>query len=254
MKKLILLIAMSVSGLILTACAIPGVTEPFDNKSALRDSFGEHAKKNSGNNAESESVEPSDKKKYIPDDMQIHNVGDKVEFVTRNSRNEDFKLLKTCTINSATVYEQALDSGISESDFSQAEIYEKLSPLEPHLKLPEEFLNSRFLLCDLSIGYEDLYLEENPEHTDNITFLELIYVYDDKSYVQVGFPCYLSNGLEGSEQWNYNVSSGETVNLQVGWIVDAELFKLDEFDLSRLYLGRMGDEDFMRVIYLGLTN
>lgn len=253
MKNLILLITILVMGMTLTACGIPGVTEPFDNANNGNGINAGQENKDTGNNVEPESIASSDEKKYIPEDMPMYNIGDKVEYVERNTKNEDFRLLMTFTVNSATVYEHALDSGISENEFIDTEIYERLSPLEPNSKPVAEYINSRLLLCDISIDYEDLYLEEN-EPEDNITFLELIYVYDDKSYVRVGYPCYLSNSLGEGKEWYYNVSVGETVNFQVGWVVDAEVFKLDEFDLSRLYLARTGDADFMRVIYLGLAN
>jgi hypothetical protein len=41
----------------------------------------------------------------------------------------------------------------------------------------------------------------------------------------------------------------------VGWIIDKEIFELDEFDVSKLYLimpHRTSDERLMEFVYLGL--
>jgi hypothetical protein len=65
-------------------------------------------------------------------------------------------------------------------------------------------------------------------------------------------PFYLSN--HGYNYTNFDIGS-DTINLQVGWIIDKEIFELDEFDVSKLYLimpHRTSDERLMEFVYLGL--
>ena len=66
MKNLILLITILVMGMTLTACGIPGVTEPFDNANNGNGINAGQENKDTGNNVEPESIASSDEKEYIP--------------------------------------------------------------------------------------------------------------------------------------------------------------------------------------------
>jgi uncharacterized protein YktA (UPF0223 family) len=252
-KKLCAILSLSLTIVGLSGCAIPGVTEPLDEGNGIKDILST----NKSTTAEEETIDPFDfDKVYIPEDKTIYNIGDTLypkKYLSDFSTEEVGSYMQL-TINSATVYEHAYDAGIDESEFcDDSDIYKQLSPFQPKLIEKDIAMSGRFLLCDISIKYEDFFLEENADGTDNITFLNLIYVYDDGSYVTTGnVPFYLSN--HGYNYTNFDIGS-DTINLQVGWIIDKEIFELDEFDVSKLYLimpHRTSDERLMEFVYLGL--
>lgn len=250
-KKKLALVVMALF-MILTSCGVPGVTEPMDSDGI----FGGNTVENQGNSAgKADNDAPPDTYEYIvPKDSPVYNIGDEVDFIHKENKFSEPEVELTYTINSAKVYDTARASGIDESKFIQFQVYEEFIPNVCHLKPAEDCLDARFLLCDISIRHSDFYVERWGED-DNITFLTPIYVYDDGSYSPVSEPCYLSNGKGSPHSFDYDFTAGETTNMQVGWVIDAEVIKVDEIDVSRLYLATAvrGNEDFWTYVSLGLS-
>lgn len=228
--KRIIITVLICTSTILGGCAIPGVTEPLDNEKIVTNSKNE----NNENNESGEAVDPFDYEKiYIPEGKTIYNIGDKVSpLMYINDANGDKNALEF-TINSANVYEHASDSGIDKSKFSDGEVYRMLSPCQPSLVLVDRAYDARCLVCDITLKYDDIYVDAY-NGGSNITYFALVYVYDDNSYILTGMPIYLSNS-NGWHYTNFDIST-EPINLQVGWIIDKEIFEMDDFDISRLYI------------------
>lgn len=205
--KRIIITVLICTSTILGGCAIPGVTEPLDNEKIVTNSKNE-------NNESGETVDPFDYEKiYIPEGKTIYNIGDKVSpLMYINDANGDKNALEF-TINSANVYEYASDSGIDKSKFSDGEVYRMLSPCQPSLVLVDRAYDARCLVCDITLKYDDIYVDAY-NGGSNITYFALVYVYDDNSYILTGMPIYLSNS-NGWHYTNFDIST-EPINLQVG--------------------------------------
>lgn len=252
MRKKILVTLMMTALVMLSSCSIPGVTEPMDSKEGGKISGN---KQNTNEDKDNIKNDDTDDKYHIPKDSPTYSIGDEVKYIHKENKFSEPELELTYTVNSAKVYDRARDSGIDESKFFQFEVYEEFIPNECHLKPAADCLDARLLVCDISIKYEDLYIEKFGNE-DGITFLSLIYVFDDGSYSNVSMPCYVSNGKEAPHHFDFDIPESQAVNMQVGWVIDPKVLNVDELDISRLRIvtSSGGHEDFWTCVALGLSD
>lgn len=252
MRKKILVTLMMTALVMLSSCSIPGVTEPMDSKESGKISGN---KQNADKEEDKIKSDYNEDKYHIPKDSPTYSIGDEVKYTYKDNKFSEPELELTYMVNSAKVYDSAKDSGIDESNFFQFEVYEEFIPNVARLKPVEDCLDARLLVCDISIKYEDLYIEKFGNE-DNITFLSLIYVFDDGSYSNVSMPCYVSNGKEAPYNYDFDIPESQAVNTQVGWVIDPEVLKVDELDISRLRIvtSSGGHEDFWTCVALGLSD
>ncbi len=259
-----------IMSVILTACNIPGVTVPFDGSEEQRKNDGSNGTQieNSKNNIEVESdagikakeiTDNIDEAHYtlkkIPQDKIIYHVGDVVSPVGVVDANGNTGAYVHFKIKSAKVYEHVSEAQVDISKISEAwELFDGESGYKTMAYKNEKSMEAKFLLCDIDMEYEKSYLKWLD--FDNITKLSLIYVQEDGGYVMTGYPIYLSNRDNSKPEYqqnDYDIHEG-IVNLQVGWVIDKELFGVELFDLSKLYIctAADGNKKFQEFIDLEL--
>ena len=257
MKKGYILVCMLT--LMCSGCDIPGVTEPFNGGVVQR------VPQNESESGKEEIVKRNEitdtvdlnlyTLRYIPEGKEIFQIGEDVEplgVIADKACN--YVRMK---VTGAKVYEHLSDAPIDNLKISDEwELFDGVCAYEVKAYKDDVSMKAKFLLCDMELEYTQKYLDWID--FDNITKYSLIYVQDDGSYVMTGFPMYLSSRDTSRpvyKQNEFDVESGIN-QLQVGWIIDAELFDVETFDVSKLYIctAHDGDEKFQEFIYLGLEN
>lgn len=269
MKKLIKttkICIISTFSLMLTACScnIPGVTVPMDYKETetIKQTSNENDLKDKENNVETKKVteitDNIDETRYeirsIPKDKTIYNIGDVVSPISKNSL-LDTGVYVHFKVKSAKIYEKVKDANIDESKISDKwELFDSVCGYDILAEKNEETMNSRFLLCDMDFEYVQSYIDWLD--FDTVTRYALIYVQDDGRYVMTGFPIYFSEKGEYQSAYRKNAFSVKDgkVNMQIGWVVDKDIFNVEEFDVSKLYIctAHDGMEKNQEFVYLGL--
>ena len=247
---------------VLTACAIPGVTEPF-GASGNSYSNGDSDNKDVSNNNKKKAVEITDnidetefEQRYVPEGKTIYKVGDMVTPV-RPLGDLDYAEYMHFKVNNATVYEHVSDAGLDESlIYDNWELFDGECAYGTRAVKNEDTMKARFLLCDMDIIYDKEYMDYIT--TDNVTEYSLIYVQDDGRYIMTGFPIYYSEVDMTKPEYmqnSFEVHEG-TLNMQIGWVIDRDIFEVEKFDLSKLYIctAHDGDEDFQEFVDLGLKD
>ena len=181
---------------VLTACAIPGVTEPF-GASGNSYSNGDSDNKDVSNNNKKKAVEITDnidetefEQRYVPEGKTIYKVGDMVTPV-RPLGDLDYAEYMHFKVNNATVYEHVSDAGLDESlIYDNWELFDGECAYGTRAVKNKDTMKARFLLCDMDIIYDKEYMDYIT--TDNVTENSLIYVQDDGRYIMTGFPIYYS--------------------------------------------------------------
>lgn len=153
------------------------------------------------------------------------------------------------TVNSATIYNSPSEIGIEKESLAKTVSYYKgLQPEMPESIEPETTINSKFLLCDITI-------KNINSQMNNITVFSLTYENENKELVMVGFPVYFSNPMNmESKYYDYELLEGQSMTVQVGWMVDKDVLEVDEIDEKRLFLVQQfgSDAKYMKTIALGL--
>ena len=250
---------------VLTACAIPGVTEPFGasgNSYSNGDSDNKDVSKNS-DNEKKKAVEITDNidetefiQKYVPKGKTLYKIGDVVTPV-RPLGDENYTQYMHFKVKSATVYDHVSDAGLDESlIYDQWDLFDGECAYGTRAVKNEDTMKARFLLCDMDIIYDKEYMDYIT--TDNVTEYSLIYVQDDGRYIMTGFPIYYSEVDMTKPEYmqnSFEVHEG-TLNMQIGWVIDRDIFEVEKFDLSKLYIctAHDGDEDFQEFVDLGLKD
>ena len=219
---------------VMTACSIPGVTVPFG------ESGNSHESNNSKKKDAVDIIDMADGTEYelgsVPKGKKIYGIGDMVTPVRPVGNNDEAQYI-SFKVKSATVYDHISDAGLDDShfydewDLFDGECIDGLDVIKN-----DETMKARFLLCDMDIDYDSEYVKYMT--TDNVTAYSLIYVNDDGKYVITGFPIYFSTLDKSKDAFNQNdfdVHEG-TVNIQIGWVIDKDIYGVKEFDVSRLYL------------------
>ncbi len=249
----------------LTACNIPGVTVPYDEYKANKST--ENVQKQENNSERSNDYinrvikrktmfDSIDKEKYeldyIPDDMTINDMGEWLEYTYTDIPTDEDAVFKF-KINKAVVYEHLSESEINGSKvFDMWELFDGEAGFGEYDKSDD----ARILLCDIDLYYSKEYVDWS--NTDNITKFSLVYMRDDGAYIETGYPIYFSaydSSKVDHNAMDFNIHEG-SMNLQAAWTVDKEMFGVDEFDLSKLYIciNAGGDADSQRWVRLGLTD
>ena len=259
-KQLILACILLVMVSVLTACSIPGVTEPFgagnSNEKSVNSDVGDNDKKKAV-----EITDNIDETKYIQryftKEKQIYKVGDVVTPVRPLGDNDNTRYMRF-KVKSATVYDHVSDAGLDESlIYDNWELFDGECGYVPRAVKNEESMKARFLLCDMEFDYDREYLD--CMNTDNVTEYSLIYVQDDGRYVVTGYPIYHSARDLSKAEYNQNdfeVHEG-TVNIQIGWVIDKDIFEVDKFDLGKLYICTASlneDEECREYVDLGIED
>ena len=251
---------------LLTACSIPGVTEPFGasgNSYSNENSDNKDVSKNS-DNEKKKAVEITDNidetefiQKYVPKGKTLYKIGDVVTPV-RPLGDENYTQYMHFKVKSATVYDHVSDAGLDESlIYDNWELFDGECGYVPRAVKNEESMKARFLLCDMEFDYDREYLD--CMNTDNVTEYSLIYVQDDGRYVVTGYPIYHSARDLSKAEYNQNDFEvhEETVNIQIGWVIDKDIFEVDKFDLGKLYICTAAlneDEECREYVDLGLED
>lgn len=177
-----------------------------------------------------------------------YELGDQIELIEPGGDKPDYVGLEY-TVNSAQIYSNPSEAGIEKDSLCEsAECYKGLQPEAPECIERDDAMNSKILLCDMTI--KNINKQEN-----NIDDFSLTYENDNKELVMVGFPVYFSNPKNmQSEYYNYVLLEGQSMTVQVGWIVDEDVLEVDQLDEKRLFLVQKfgSDAEHMKVIALGL--
>lgn len=232
--------------MLLTSCDIPGITSSmnYDNNKTNNEAAGEDNQT---------TPEGEDASKHIPKNKKMHKMGEEVDLIDFTCDNVN-KKYATVIINKAQIFDNVKDTGIDRSLFSPASIYMKLSPLEPRLKMVEDYENTKILMVDITLRCEQWYIDERTELSGNQDFfpLDLIMV-SGKNYVRMGDLCYFSKSVADAADSDYPLFSPESgdMNMKVGWPIDPKLYDLDKLELDKVCLAQPGDDSFFQ--YIGLN-
>lgn len=177
---------------------------------------------------------------------KIHKIGEKFTILGIDENDNDVVGME-CTVNSAKIYNNPKEAGFKKDQLIEPEVYLKLDPNNPEVIYMDEVMKSKIVVCDLTL--KNIALGE-----ENITEFSIMNKGKDGEIVDVGFPIYFSKPKSKSEYYHLVWLKGQTVNVQVAWIIDEKTLQLDESIEKSLYLmsGSDSNAQFEEIVDLGL--
>lgn len=200
--------------------------------------------KRSGDFGKGSNIDVSEKVQL--DQKKVYDFGETVastEAIEGNPQNIGLEY----TFSKAAVFESPEEAGIKREQMNQGAESYNLSTGEPEF---QDVDDCSMLLCDFEV--------KNINHVNkdmlNITELYLVYcIPEDEEVKLTGYPVYFSKSKSfesgDSHYYSFELIKGQSVNAQIGWLVD--LRKLEKRNLF-LCIGFEGDEEYRQYIQLNL--
>lgn len=209
--KRFLICAIVISTIILNGCSMFGL-----NRQRLQDS--------SVTPPETLIIPENDSGQNDDLNNNIYHIGDHVIIENGSLLNNGAKDITgyIVTVLKAECYSKYSDAEIPTEDYIECESFDFFNA---GLVKIEDADNYSLILCDVCIE------NVNDLEDFNITNLNLVTVDDQGVVANISYPCYFSAGFDEEKAYHCEILQGDSINAQVGWLVD-----LAHYDLTSLWL------------------